>query len=211
MSPEFIELTANLEKLSYKVSSDGSEVTDLGNQVWPLEEFLRVLIILTRQTANQSKHEFLEVILPIIPMSETQIKTDQLRRVKKMELVFDKIKTETFGLGQGKVFANTNTNGSDNEFINQEVLDAFEEDFIFQSQLGSQNEGGRENESVLGPDPDFDRDVKLLANFVEHWISVRCSTVNDVVYSNFAKLLLHTRLTTQFVDSSNEEHMLPLR
>ena len=106
-------MTANLEKLSSKVSSDGSEVTDLGNQVWPLEEFLRVLIVLTRQTANQSKHEFLEVILPIIPMSETQIKTDQLRRVKKMELVFDKIKTETFGLGQGKVFANTNTNGSE--------------------------------------------------------------------------------------------------
>ena len=55
-SEKFIELTANLEKLSYYVSSDGSEVTDLNNQVWPLEEFLRVLIILTRQTANQSKH-----------------------------------------------------------------------------------------------------------------------------------------------------------
>ena len=82
-SEEFNDLTSNLEKLSYKVSSNGSEVTDLSNQVWPLEELLRVLIALTRQTDNQSKHEFLEGILPIIPMSETQIKTDQLRRVKK--------------------------------------------------------------------------------------------------------------------------------
>ena len=61
-SEKFIELTANLEKLLYYVSSDGSEVTDLNNQVWPLEEFLRVLIALTREPVNKSKHEFLEGI-----------------------------------------------------------------------------------------------------------------------------------------------------
>ena len=80
---EFIELTANLEKLSYYVSSDGSEVTPLNNQIWPLEEFLRVLIALTREPVNKSKHEFLEGILTILPMSETQIKSDQTKRVKK--------------------------------------------------------------------------------------------------------------------------------
>ena len=122
-------------------------------------------------------------------MSETQIKTDQLNRVKKMELIFDKIKTESFGLGQGKVFENANQNGNDNTVINQEVLDAFDEDFTFQSQLDSQktnSEGGRENESVLGPDPDFDSDVELLANFVEHWISV---SLKDPSTRNLAKSL----------------------
>ena len=58
-SEKFIELTANLEKLSYYVSSDGSEVTDLNDQVWPLEEFFGVLIPLTRKPVNKSKHEFL--------------------------------------------------------------------------------------------------------------------------------------------------------
>ena len=33
-------------------------------------------------------------------------------------------------------------------------------------------EGGGENESVLGPDPDFNSDVELLAICFEHWISV---------------------------------------
>ena len=37
-----------------------------------------------------------------------------------MELIFDKIKTESFGLGQGKVFENANQNGSDNTVINQD-------------------------------------------------------------------------------------------
>ena len=70
-------------------------------------------------------------------MSDTQIKTDQLKRVKKIELIFDKIKTESLGLGQGKVFENADQNGRDKDFINQQVLDAFEEGFTFQSQLGS--------------------------------------------------------------------------
>ena len=47
-------------------------------------------------------------------MSETQIKTDQQKRVKKMELIFDKIKTERFGLGQGQVFENADQNENDN-------------------------------------------------------------------------------------------------
>ena len=55
-SKEFIELTANLEKLSYHVSWDSSEVTDLNNQAWPFEEFLGVLIALTREQVNKSKH-----------------------------------------------------------------------------------------------------------------------------------------------------------
>ena len=106
-----------------------------------------------------------------------------------MELIFDKIKTESFGLGQGKVFENADQNGSDKDFINQQVLDAFEESFTFQSQLGSQKEnfeGGGESERVLGQDPDFDSYVELLANFVEHWISV---SLKDPSTRNLAKTL----------------------
>ena len=73
-SEKFVELTANLQKFSYYVSSDGSEVTDLNNQVWPLEEFLRVLITLTRATVNKSKHESWKEFCQSSPCQKPKLK-----------------------------------------------------------------------------------------------------------------------------------------
>ena len=161
----------------------------MDNQVWPLEEFLRVLITLTREKSNNSKHEFLEIILPTLPLSATQIKTEVLKRVTKMQSIFDKIKSEMFGSGQGKSYANVDNEGDDDTVINQNVLDALDDDFVFKSQsncVDGDGDGDGDDDGVLGPDSEFDSDVELLTQFVEHWISV---SLKDPSTRNLAKTL----------------------
>ena len=73
--------------------------------------------------------------------------------------------------------------------INQNVLDALDDDFVFKSQsncVDGDGDGDGDDDGVLGPDSEFDSDVELLTQFVEHWISV---SLKDPSTRNLAKTL----------------------